>query len=103
MHHLDCTTGQTKTHGPHRTAARPANDLFQCGGDKTLSSFLISCCHYSHSNAPFFHSKIKPMTSKPRNTSIDTKPKIPRWRNATAQGKKNAVSKSKRINRIATK
>src|SRR6185295_1336928 len=59
--------------------------------------------HQSHSSAPFRHSYMKPIVSTPRNTIIDQKPNSPSCPKATAQGNRNDTSRSKMMNRIATR
>ena len=52
---------------------------------------------YSQSSAPFFHSYIKPIVNMNKKIIIEAKPKIPILPNETAQGNKNAISRSKII------
>lgn len=58
---------------------------------------------YSHSKAPFFHSYMKPIVKIKRKTNVDQKPNIVSWFSVTAQGNKKLTSKSKIINKIATR
>jgi hypothetical protein len=46
---------------------------------------------------------MKPKTKIPRNSIIERNPNKPISLRATAQGKRNAISRSKRIKRIATR
>jgi len=57
----------------------------------------------SHSSAPLRHSYMKPMVRTPRNTTIDQKPSTPTSPNATAHGNRKLTSRSKMMNRIATR
>src|SRR5262249_56599533 len=57
----------------------------------------------SHSSAPLRHSYMKPMVSTPTHTTIDQKPSTPISPNATAQGNRKLTSRSKMMNRIATR
>ena len=77
---------------------------------KSLNSSGICFClfgiqihFYSHSNAPFFHSYINPIVKTPKKNIIDQKPVGPIPPKDIAQGKRNAISKSKIIKSIATK
>src|SRR5207244_7485824 len=57
----------------------------------------------SHSRAPFRHSYMNPTVRTPRNTIIDQNPKSPSLPKATAHGKRKLTSRSKMMNRIATR
>ena len=76
-----------------------------CGCIPIILCFLIGhfCLSHSHSSAPRFHSYMNPITSKLRKIIIAEKPNQLIWRRTRAHGKKNAVSKSKRMNKIATR
>ena len=70
----------------------------------TCSNLLfIYIYNYSQSKAPFFHSYIKPIVSINRKIIIDEKPSNPIFPKEIAHGNRNAISKSKIINKIATK
>ena len=70
-----------------------------------LSLFCFSCkfIYYSQSKAPFFHSYMKPTVKINKNIIMEQNPKIPILPNEMAHGKRKAISKSKIINKIATK
>jgi hypothetical protein len=58
---------------------------------------------YSQSKAPLRHSYIKPIVNITKNTIIDQNPEKPILLKLIAQGNKNVISKSKIMNKIATK
>ena len=117
VHHFDRTTGQPEGHPMQRSGPRPV-DHRGCRGDKKplVLQFGIQAdggdihvnasgirSGHCHSSAPFFHSYIKPMVRTPRKTIIDQKPTMLMSLNATAQGNRNATSRSKMMNRIETR
>src|SRR5690242_5673087 len=99
MHHFNSAASKTKTHRPKRAGTSPVEYVFNGRDVKTRFHDIA----YSHSKAPFFHSYTKPTVSKARKIPMIDKPGIPSSRNTTAQGTKNAVSKSKMMKRIATR
>ena len=58
---------------------------------------------YSHSSAPLRHSYINPIVRMLRKITIDQKPKAPISPREIAHGNKNATSRSKIINKMATR
>src|SRR3569623_737664 len=70
MHHFNGTAGEAEGHGPQRTCAGPIDELVGGGGHHAALEHAL----YSHSSAPFFHSKMKPTTRMARNTTMAMKP-----------------------------
>src|SRR3546814_367500 len=114
------TGGEAEGHRPQRSAACPVEQLVGLGDHEALLLELVADggqdgilvragsdraigVHHSHSRAPFFHSYTKPMVSTPRNTSIDQNPNRPTSPSDTAQGNRKATSRSKMMNRMATR
>ena len=65
--------------------------------------FVLIATYQSQSSAPFFHSYTKPIVNTKRKIIIDQKPRAPMFPKDMAQGNRNAISKSKIINKIATR
>jgi hypothetical protein len=76
---------------------------FQQGKKQNLRPINRSNLYYSHSRAPFFHSYINPIVKISKKRIIDQNPKKSILLKETAQGNKKVTSKSKIINKIATK
>lgn len=68
-----------------------------------IKLLIATAIGYSHSSAPFFHSYTNPTVRIKRNINIDQKPKSVILFKVTAHGNRKLTSKSKIINKMATK
>ena len=59
--------------------------------------------NYSHSKAPFFHSYKKPSVSTSKKIAIDQKPVKPIVLKVSDHGNRKLISKSKIMNKMATR
>ena len=114
VHHLHGAAGQAEGDWPQRAGLGPVHRRVDAGEQKALLLKLFihvqtSCqgrCRprtHSQSSAPFFHSYTNPTTRIVRKISTATKPANPTSLSATAQGKRKAISRSNRMNRMATR
>src|SRR5438132_6520385 len=101
VHHLDRAAREPEGHRPERSGARPVEYRVDLGHDEAL--LRDSFFHHSHSRAPFFHSYTNPTTRIARKTIMAMKPNQPMSCSTIAHGKRNAISRSKRMKRIATR
>src|SRR3546814_116756 len=123
LHHLHRAACEAEGHRPQRAGLRPGGQLVHLRQHEALVGHFLRDAGqgrvllrarreggerllevaYSHSSAPFFHSYTKPTVRIPRKIIIDQKPIMPMSPRATAQGNRKATSRSKMMNRMATR
>ena len=106
-HHLDGAAGKPEQHIPHRRRAGFIKNPVKRRGYHTAAgdSLYISghSFDYTHLRAPLRQAYTRPKIRIARKMNISTRANRPSFLKATAQGNRNAISRSNRMNRIATR